>query len=76
MEKMTLIVKGMSCGHCINSIEGNVGELSGVTTVKVNLDSGTVSVVFNPNEVSIDKIKETIDDQGMMYNKINTERAD
>ncbi|MGG1526176.1 copper chaperone CopZ [Peribacillus frigoritolerans] len=64
MEKMTLIVKGMSCGHCINSIEGNVGELSGVTTVKVNLDSGTVSVVFNPNEVSIDKIKETIDDQG------------
>ncbi|USK67291.1 copper chaperone CopZ [Peribacillus frigoritolerans] len=64
MEKMTLNVKGMSCGHCINSIEGNVGELSGVTTVKVNLDSETVSVVFNPNEVSIDKIKETIDDQG------------
>lgn len=64
MEKMTVNVKGMSCGHCINSIEGNVGELSGVTTVKVNLDSGTVSVEFNPNEVSIDKIKETIDDQG------------
>ncbi|MFJ8069529.1 copper chaperone CopZ [Peribacillus sp. NPDC096447] len=64
MEKMTLNVKGMSCGHCINSIEGNVGELSGVTTVKVNLDSGTVSVEFNPNEVSIDKIKETINDQG------------
>ncbi|PKF89042.1 copper resistance protein CopZ [Bacillus sp. BA3] len=64
MENVILTVKGMSCGHCINSIEGNVGELSGVTTVKVNLDSGTVSVVFNPNEVSIDKIKETIDDQG------------
>ncbi|MBT2606044.1 copper chaperone CopZ [Bacillus sp. ISL-53] len=64
MEKMTLNVKGMSCGHCINSIEGSVGELFGVTTVKVNLDSGTVSVEFNPNEVTIDKIKETIDDQG------------
>ncbi|MFC0270816.1 copper chaperone CopZ [Metabacillus herbersteinensis] len=64
MEKMTLNVKGMSCGHCINSIEGSVGELSGVTTVKVNLDSGTVSVEFNPNEITIDKIKETIDDQG------------
>jgi copper chaperone len=64
MEKMTLNVKGMSCGHCINSIEGSVGELSGVTTVKVNLDSGTVSVEFNPNEVTLDKIKETIDDQG------------
>jgi copper chaperone len=64
MEKITLHVKGMSCGHCINSIEGSVGALSGVTTVKVNLDSGTVSVEFNPNEVTIDKIKETIDDQG------------
>lgn len=64
MEKMTLNVKGMSCGHCINSIEGSVGKLSGVTTVKVNLDLGTVSVEFNPNEVTLDKIKETIDDQG------------
>lgn len=64
MEKITLNVKGMSCGHCINSIEGSVGELSRVTTVKVNLDSGTVSVEFNPNEITIDKIKETIDDQG------------
>ncbi|MBT2700706.1 copper chaperone CopZ [Bacillus sp. ISL-40] len=64
MENITLNVKGMSCGHCINSIEGSVGELPGVTAVKVNLDSGTVSVEFNPSEVTIDKIKETIDDQG------------
>jgi copper chaperone len=64
MEKMTLTVKGMSCGHCINSIEGSVGELTGVNNVKVNLDSGSVNVEFNPNEVTLDKIKETIDDQG------------
>ncbi|WP_264737676.1 copper chaperone CopZ [Cytobacillus firmus] len=64
MEKMTLNVKGMSCGHCVNSIEGSVGKLSGVTAVKVNLDSGTVNVEFNPIQVTIDKIKETIDDQG------------
>jgi copper chaperone len=64
MEKITLNVKDMSCGHCINSIEGSVGDLSGVTTVKVNLDSGTVSVEFNPNEVTLEKIKETINDQG------------
>ncbi|MBX9971415.1 copper chaperone CopZ [Cytobacillus firmus] len=64
MEKMTLNVKGMSCGHCINSIGGSVGELAGVTNVKVNLDSGTVNVEFNPNEVTLDKIKEIIDDQG------------
>lgn len=70
MEKMTLNIKGMSCGHCINSIEGSVGKLSGVTTVKVNLDSGTVSVEFNPNEVTIDKIKQLMT-KGMMSNKFD-----
>ncbi|ALC81937.1 MULTISPECIES: copper chaperone CopZ [Bacillus] len=64
MEKITLSVQGMSCGHCVQSIEGSVGELTGVSAVNVSLDSGTVDVEFNPNEVTLDKIKETIDDQG------------
>lgn len=64
MEKVTLNVKGMSCGHCINAIESNVGELSGVSKVAVNLSDGKVDVEYNPTEVSLDAIKETIDDQG------------
>ncbi|WP_445491983.1 copper chaperone CopZ [Niallia sp. 03133] len=64
MEKATLNVEGMSCGHCVKTIEGSVGELSGVSAVKVNLEEGLVDVAFNGNEVSLDAIKETIDDQG------------
>jgi copper chaperone len=64
MEKTTLIVNGMSCGHCVNSVEGSVGKLEGVKSVKVNLNAGEVDVEFNPSEISLDKIKETIDDQG------------
>ena len=64
MEKITLNVQGMSCNHCVKSIEGSVGELKGVSTVKVHLDNGTVDVEYNPNEASLEKIKETIDDQG------------
>jgi copper chaperone len=64
MEKVTLNVKGMSCGHCVKSVEGSVGELEGVHDVKVDLKAATVDVEFNPQEVSLDKIKETIDDQG------------
>lgn len=64
MEKTTLHVEGMSCGHCVNAIEGSVGKLSGVKEVKVNLESGTVDVEFNNNEVTLVTIKETIDDQG------------
>lgn len=64
MEKVTLNVGGMSCGHCVKAVEGSVGELAGVANVKVNLDNGTVDVEYSADKVSIDKIKETIDDQG------------
>ncbi len=64
MEKVTLKVSGMSCGHCVKAVEGSVGELSGVSTVTVNLNEGTVDVEFNASEVSLEAIKETIDDQG------------
>ncbi|MET3698478.1 copper chaperone [Bacillus oleivorans] len=64
MEKVILNVAGMSCGHCVKTIEGSVGKLSGVKDVKVALDEGTVAVEYNPEEVKLDAIKETIDEEG------------
>ncbi|MDQ0157564.1 copper chaperone CopZ [Robertmurraya andreesenii] len=64
MSNVVLNVKGMSCGHCVKAVEGSVGKLQGVNTVKVNLEEGTVAVDYNHDEVTVDKIKETIDDQG------------
>ncbi len=64
MEKVTLNVEGMSCGHCVKAVEGTVGKLTGVSNVKVHLENGTVDVEYNTNEVKLDAIKETIDDQG------------
>ncbi|MFO1443812.1 copper chaperone CopZ [Bacillus sp. Bva_UNVM-123] len=68
MEKATLKVAGMSCGHCVKAVEGSVGELRGVASVQVHLNNGTVDVEYNASEVSLDKIKETIDDQGYDVN--------
>ncbi|OAS82730.1 MULTISPECIES: copper chaperone CopZ [Metabacillus] len=64
MEKVTLTVSGMSCGHCVNAIEGNVGKLNGVSNVKVHLSEGKVDVAFDSAVISLAAIKETIDDQG------------
>ena len=64
MEKVTLNVEGMSCGHCVKAIEGSVGNLKGVSKVKVHLENSTVDVEYNTEEVKLDAIKETIDDQG------------
>lgn len=64
MEKVTLIVNGMSCGHCVKAVEGSVGELQGVKKVSVDLAMGKVDIEFDANLVSLNTIKETIDDQG------------
>lgn len=61
--KEVLKVEGMSCGHCVNAVETSVGELNGVSSVKVDLVNKEVTVEFN-DEVTLDQIKETIEDQG------------
>jgi copper chaperone len=68
MEKVTLNVQGMSCGHCVKAVEGSVGALEGVSNVKVHLENGTVDVEYNAEAVTLETIKETIDDQGYDVN--------
>ncbi|MFC5591639.1 copper chaperone CopZ [Sporosarcina soli] len=62
--KDTLKVQGMSCNHCVNSIETSVGNLTGVSSVKVDLGSSEVSVEFDSQKTTLDQIKETIEEQG------------
>lgn len=64
MNKVTLNVEGMSCGHCVKAVESSVGGLNGVASVKVDLENKTVDVEFNQEVVTLETIKETIDDQG------------
>ncbi len=63
MENVTLSVKGMSCGHCVKAVEGGVGELNGVKSVEVSEDA-KVTVAFDPSQVTVEDIKEAIDEQG------------
>lgn len=64
MENVTLTVQGMSCGHCVSAIEGNVGKLSGVEAVKVNLEDGKVDVTYDAQQVDVHAITEVIEEQG------------
>ena len=40
----TLTVDGMTCGHCVNSVQTELGKLEGVTDVAVDLSSGQVTI--------------------------------
>ncbi|MFF2483116.1 copper chaperone CopZ [Paenibacillus sp. NPDC058071] len=62
MATTTLKVQGMSCNHCVNSVEGALQKLGAVG--KVNLSAGSVAVEFDESKVSLDAIKTAIEDQG------------
>lgn len=64
MQNIILSVQGMSCGHCVKAVEGSVGQLEGVSLVNVKLAEKQVEITYDESQVSLDKIKETIEDQG------------
>lgn len=40
----TITVDGMTCGHCVSSVQTEVGKLDGVANVSVDLASGEVTI--------------------------------
>ena len=62
MQNITLNVEGMSCNHCVKSVEGAVAGLG--ATGKVDLAAKKVDVTFDETKVTVEQIKEAIEDQG------------
>ncbi len=57
----TIIVKGMTCGHCKAMVEKNLSKLPGVENVTVDLASGETKIQGNPEP---EAVKEVIEDLG------------
>ncbi|MCP3027777.1 copper chaperone CopZ [Halobacillus sp. A5] len=64
METIKLTVNGMSCGHCVSSIEGALGSLERVESVHVSLEGNEVDVAYDPSKADVAQMKETIEDLG------------
>ncbi len=64
MEYVILKVNGMNCSHCVNAIKNALSEIVGVKEVKISLEEKTVTVSFDKTIVTIEKIKEAIEEQG------------
>lgn len=69
MGHTTLDVEGMSCGHCKTAVTHALKELNGVSNVSVDLEKGKVDVLYDDSKVSLNKMKEAIEDQG--YDVVN-----
>lgn len=45
MTTATYDVHGMTCGHCVAAVSGELAKLNGVSDVSVELESGKVTVI-------------------------------
>lgn len=64
MEQKSLDVQGMTCGHCKASVEETLKKLDGVSAAEVHLDTGKVDVTYDEAKVTVDVMKEAIEEQG------------
>ncbi len=59
--KKTIKIDGMSCNHCVMSVEKNLSKLN---LNKVKVEIGSVEVEFDESKVNEKEIIETIEEAG------------
>lgn len=62
MERVTMKISGMSCGHCVAAVTGALKELDGVDVESVKIGAATVS--YDPATTSPSAIAAAVGETG------------
>jgi copper chaperone len=62
MTDKTYTVSGMTCEHCVKAVRSEIGSLSGVDSVDVDLESGRGTVCGT--EFTDEQIRAAVDEAG------------
>ena len=60
MTTKTVTVPNISCGHCVMTIQREVGEVEGVAEVKAEQDTKQVTISWDPDATDWVVIEETM----------------
>jgi len=63
MATQILQVAGMTCDHCVGAVTAEVGRLAGVTSVEVDLATGSVTVT-STQPLPVDEVAAAIAEAG------------
>ena len=63
MSTSTYTVVGMTCTHCVTSVSEEIGEISGVRDVAVDLPTGAVTVTSD-NPVDDADVRAAVEEAG------------
>ncbi len=65
MNEKQITVNGMNCNHCKNSVEKNLSQIEGISSVKVDLEQKTA--LIEGVNINLDTIKNEIEKLGFDY---------
>ncbi|XP_026137016.1 copper-transporting ATPase 1 [Carassius auratus] len=69
--RVTLGVEGMTCGSCVQSIEGRIGSLPGVVHIQVSLEQSNATVTCDQTRYGPESLAEAIEDMGFECSRTN-----
>ncbi len=64
VQDVVLSVPDISCEHCVRAINGALGGLAGVEKVETDIPSKTVHLRYHPDQLSMQQIESTLDEEG------------
>jgi copper ion binding protein len=63
MSESTYQVTGMTCGHCVQAVTGEIKRLPGVREVQIDLATGTVTVESDA-PLALDQVRAAVEEAG------------
>lgn len=66
-ERNTIRIGGMTCAMCVKAVEDSLGELEGVSEVRVNLATEKADVTYDPKAVDLEEIGAKVVDTGYEF---------
>jgi copper chaperone len=64
MKREKILIEGMSCSHCVMAIEKALGELPGISHIRVDLKTNSAEIEFDDTCISLSDVYDIIDNQG------------
>jgi len=62
MDRVTMTIEGMSCGHCVMAVRRALQAIDGVEVEEVKVGSATVA--YDPGTTSAEQLAGAVQDEG------------
>ncbi len=64
MERVTLGITGMTCGHCVAAVKKALAAVPGVGEVEVTLSPARAVVSFDPSSTTVEMLTKATAEEG------------